>query len=996
MKATIHQIVERISALSEPMDPVLVQKIFIDYPEFTSSDHPRNIEYTWTQLDFILKLAQQGVELKAIIKDLKAHEADIILYTEKGIVAQGELNALELELIQLQTAITKSRAGLTELYSNLLHTLRLQAVEEPQPETPAEAITKRQLKHILDIRSDLQREIKLLTLPTAKLKLRALKEKQTELLNTIENYIERYNLERKLPAINNEESWTVLQFTLSQKIQKTLELLPKLEKLQEGFADCLSTADTQKKIATLQRANSKIVKELDTIAQKMQTHDLAPKIQAALIEEFQQTTNVQALLDSYKSHVDTALSYVNLSLWTTWISDKEKYNASQIEHVHRVDFLNLLKQQKEKQAQQTHLLDQINILTKISNATLMSTATEERLVNQATSLLNELPECRVPENFSPKADVTDFYLLLINNIFLIPEHIKQFEVYLSLVNQLIPVMNELLRYRREYNLPPDQDELIPRIEELQKALPEEASLSHKKEQLQTCEQYISKTKLLVANLKLQTEKTQFIHEMRKEITFNIGQLQIALDFKAKLQQQKTFATQIEEQNNKLLICQTDMVNIKKKIKTGEEACTKVLIDTTPKETDKPPTVHEKQSIVVEEQLPLTAIEVKQQQEIVHQLSPTVLHSPPIALEQIKIKFVEPELEITATSEVSEPKQEIKIVSELTEPKLTVTPIMKTEPVSMEDSQADNKPIVVHVDAIQPNLKSEEKSAIKKDEPIIQPTATLTKDVQNNKVLATTEILPPIIPSLDTTHTTPPTKIKQPDTLPSSKKEESIQLANWHRANIDALQKYSPELQSWYQELYARAESALMQTPYSQKYSHLIRDIFFELQIKKELYVIESYQSLCPTPQDDCTALLALKPEYVISEHFADELEKEQLPLPLMKLNNQYKQLKRKHPVAAELLLQTLQNLYCTWKKAKSSPTSSPRPSLMDDPRYDVLKRQRGFLKIVQAIEDFYHWLEGKCLGQAEYEYRQKPSFFKTHSEVLVNEAELFVAQPMPH
>lgn len=115
MKATIQKIIEEISALSVPMDPELVQKIFINYPEFISPTLPKDLELTWTQLDFIRKLAQQGMELKGKIMDLKLHEEEITLYTERGIVLQSELTQLEVELGRLQDEISGSRAELTLL-----------------------------------------------------------------------------------------------------------------------------------------------------------------------------------------------------------------------------------------------------------------------------------------------------------------------------------------------------------------------------------------------------------------------------------------------------------------------------------------------------------------------------------------------------------------------------------------------------------------------------------------------------------------------------------------------------------------------------------------------------------------------------------------------------------------------------------------------------------------------------------------------------------------
>jgi hypothetical protein len=104
-------------------------------------------------------------------------------------------------------------------------------------------------------------------------------------------------------------------------------------------------------------------------------------------------------------------------------------------------------------------------------------------------------------------------------------------------------------------------------------------------------------------------------------------------------------------------------------------------------------------------------------------------------------------------------------------------------------------------------------------------------------------------------------------------------------------------------------------------------------------------------------------------------------------------LKKNYPVESELLLQAIRYL----RMAKISLADSKLhnytahiPSLLLDPRYELLKRHRGFFKVWEALEDFCRMILGKITGKKEYEYNQKACFFKTKSAQLVEEADLLL------
>ena len=228
-------------------------------------------------------------------------------------------------------------------------------------------------------------------------------------------------------------------------------------------------------------------------------------------------------------------------------------------------------------------------------------------------------------------------------------------------------------------------------------------------------------------------------------------------------------------------------------------------------------------------------------------------------------------------------------------------------------------------------------------------------------------------------------------------EELEQLKNWHHANTALLGSYPDELQNWYKQLYALAEQATQELSYSYQYTHLIRDVFFELTHKRDAHILNAYKKICPNPQENLAALLILKPNHALFKPPFDKIDTGSLPKPLHALYGHYLKLKAYYPMEAELLLQATQTLHCVYQSKTNHPSTEREiPRIIDDPRYAPLKRHRGLGKIWELIEDFFHALMNKIKGLTACEYTNRPCFFNTRSFSLMEQADAFINNmPLP-
>ncbi|HAU0921447.1 TPA: interaptin [Legionella pneumophila] len=237
-------------------------------------------------------------------------------------------------------------------------------------------------------------------------------------------------------------------------------------------------------------------------------------------------------------------------------------------------------------------------------------------------------------------------------------------------------------------------------------------------------------------------------------------------------------------------------------------------------------------------------------------------------------------------------------------------------------------------------------------------------------------------------------------LPPSSILLKQKLDSFHVQNMEYIKQHSEEIQLWYKGLYDAAQSSCVNEALGLKALHLLKDILFELKNQNDLSVLLAYKRMCPNPLQDIQNILRLKPALpIVDESIDEEQQLKNWPEELQKFHQQYVKLKKEHPLEAELFIQAIHSLISIkhlmeLPDAKTSNREA-MPLITQDPRYEPLKRHRGFIRAWEYIEDFFRMLIGKLTGQDEYEYSKRPCFFKTRSHRLLEEVDTILHSMAP-
>lgn len=338
--------------------------------------------------------------------------------------------------------------------------------------------------------------------------------------------------------------------------------------------------------------------------------------------------------------------------------------------------------------------------------------------------------------------------------------------------------------------------------------------------------------------------------------------------------------------------------------------------------------------------------------------------------------------------------QVKPIDEIMQPtdKVTVRASAELSAQVIPEIQAS---IVIASTATEPLHLAQEKETLK--------VSSITTEEHDTTVAGTQPIPtadkpadPPLTEEPSTLRLTSSPQGKEPDSIEDS---ELQKLEDYHQRISDLLVNCATEVQEWYLETGKALGAYLINHPTSYKPSYVLRDILFELQHNSDLNTIRAYMRLCPHPENDLEKLLAIKPNLpLVDEPFDEENEVNDAPEQFKLLYAQYLKLRERHPVEGALLLQAIQSLRMAkvFKDAPNTLLSMEHvPSLALDPRYEPLKRHRGFLRIWEIIEDLYRWIVGIISGQAEYEYSKRPCLFKTKTAQLLEEADLVTQKDLP-
>ncbi|HAT1772867.1 TPA: interaptin [Legionella pneumophila] len=237
----------------------------------------------------------------------------------------------------------------------------------------------------------------------------------------------------------------------------------------------------------------------------------------------------------------------------------------------------------------------------------------------------------------------------------------------------------------------------------------------------------------------------------------------------------------------------------------------------------------------------------------------------------------------------------------------------------------------------------------------------------------------------------------PNITPSPQSSSLLKekIDSFHVQNMGYIKQYPEEIQLWYKSLYQAVQSSAVDETSSLKALQLLKDILFELKNQNDLSVLLAYKRMCDNPLQNIQNILSLKPALPILDEPVDEEQQfKNWPKELQKFHQQYIKLKTDHPLEAELFIQATHSLisikHLMVQPGSKTSNQEAIPLITQDPRYETLKRHRGFMRAWEYIEDFFRMLIGKLIGQEEYEYSKRPCFFKTRSHQLLEEADTMI------
>jgi hypothetical protein len=975
MQAIIQQIIKELTNLVSPIDPVTINNTFkryswqtSDYSSFIATSSESIIANLWTQLDVLRNLALIAIECSEKIASLQNSQIcyDSYLETQKKLTTEVET---------YDAILKQTMSELNELFVNFLPTIneRFKVKNPSWPSYKADLSLELQIKLIKDHEERLKRWGKEIELPEIKLSLLQLKQDQKRLFEDL------YSL-----GLPRSTSWTseLLQ-KMASKCQTELDRLrlikPKLEALHTRFARQLTEEEIQTKLEKIKLQESQLETQLQTIKQTVDTHPLSKEKQQELQEELQNCAAPQKLIDSYEARIHSTYPTVNPWAWVEWAQDKDYY-ANQKMYEQYVSFLKILVELKAHSAKRTELAQQQASLKKLleenmelpqADGTADTDTQPKKLILEATALLNAAPYFSTSFKLTNTSQATDFFLAIVNYIPVLPNEIERKAALLLKLKALIKNILDVYTLRTTYNLADTNDHLLGSQEELSQQIMSTAAKKKVFEEIASqnvlCQQYKEKYQLMCNQIKaLRSAKVPLI-SIRAELA-------------------KTtvpFEVQIREAEGQLLQYQIDITNLLAHIHSSQalhELSTAVAAENvhTPQDDNigeltasvVPPSV----DIIQSEQLQVspvvaeftekppfisTATPDKAPDQLAH-FQETLTDTAPSALRV---------LEHPASPEVTPPLHEASQIL-ATMPSANIVVQQEPQHGASIISLASSTAIVNKEEEV---LEASQESAVVSEPKDFHPSTP------EDPPLPIPQSIAPSLPILG-----------ENDSGPNA--NELRRLQQWNILNSEQIKFCSPEIQQWYNELYALAERAAQQTPYCYQYSHLINDINLNFQRKANPYLLDEYRKICPKPNLDVSILLKLKPNVAVQEQsFEESSLMNELNPQLKKLFSHYQYLKAKHPIEAQLLLQATYSAHCVIDCVQKSKVIEA-PTITSDPYYAPLKRHRGILKIWELIEDFFNLVVGKLVGKPVYEYSQRPCFFKTQSSRLLCEADLLISQ----
>ncbi len=239
-----------------------------------------------------------------------------------------------------------------------------------------------------------------------------------------------------------------------------------------------------------------------------------------------------------------------------------------------------------------------------------------------------------------------------------------------------------------------------------------------------------------------------------------------------------------------------------------------------------------------------------------------------------------------------------------------------------------------------------------------------------------------------------TKEIEENKTPSKLIENKQEMRNWQNKIQRRYEDMPLPVRAWYSKL---CESIDRQCHTNQDYyktSQLFRDIYFELKYpdkKQPCSVLFSYQSTFENPEQALNLILGLKPAFSPLRESFGQIQDASIAHALQMLYKKSEQLKHYYPAEARLLYQATRSIHhaaLLVEKNQGNNFKAYSGVILDDPRYERLKRHRGlFFKLWEKIASCSRYLIGKIKKENHSPTSSYCSFFATKSTRLLLEAE---------
>lgn len=995
MKMIIQRLMTELSSLTQPYNPVDFKRIFTQLPL---------LEPTQIPLSF-----KKHVELLVMLNILTENRFSLASNLHNQNLNLVNLNELKILNISIQNSIDELQEQIklsSETIKTAFQIIMPLLNEFLQKQTTSTSLftgstdSKIQKKAVDWYSLHLSKSLRQLDEPAAKLTLLQLKNKIHDLVEELRTH------GVACPTENGPDRFKDVLSAGTLLVKQLKEVEPKINELQKKFAEQISATDAELKNQEIDKQLSVISEELEKTQLEISINTLEIKIKERLLEEFRISTNKSNLKLAYQSKIESVLSYINPYSWSAWLHDQKKHDEEQVEYQNSVAFLQLLDKEQELQLRSNQLLKHKKALSVLPARTLSSTdGTIDKLITQAKTLFSECTLLTTPSTLSSSTSASDFYLALLSNIPILKDKIEKKSIALTKLVELASADRQLEQLRTRYELWADKDAQIPNESELTKqvaAIPSHNPLKEVlKQRIGLCKSFLDNT----ARIELLINQQRDVFASKKGVEAKLNE---AILLAPKQDQMKLLSEQLSSLQNDInkTVAQIKLLPLPCDI--TEEQITKI-IELIP--TSERPISHKQSEALMEEaiQLDKPIKEIKER---------------PIGL-TISTDKIEP----VPREAVIETIVNLSLINDSS----VVSPKLNKSPTHIPDRPVEQhlSPSAVVLTPTQPLIAEEVKHAptdrFSAPVSLTSPVHTLQKlgdkippanavTLMSTQVLVTEEVHPiqldlsaPVSPKVQKS----PTHIEQnpieapqscdainlTQTMPfTTKQTEYPKPHHWHLQIMSLLEQHPPAVKEWYQNIYISCEAYLMKNPTCFKPTYLIRDILFELQKKNDIDIINAYIRLSPNPEIDIRNLLSFKPNLPLTDQSIDEkTDLEEVPSELKPLYVQYIKLRKNHPIEGELLLQAIQSLHMAKHAmilSDSNISSVQVPSLSKDPRYDPLKRHRGFFKIWEAIEDLYRLIIGKIKGLQEHEYTKKHCFFRTKSAQLFEEADLVIQKDL--